>query len=348
MCSSELTALKYRLQWGNTRIVVGEGKNKKVLAGDDDHFDDSMIPLRKFSDYQQQAWDDQAAQKPRHSPQPSEAGFSLAPSRMGHSPHGSFGGNNMMAARSRPTSRAPTLMNYPTGPQPAFSPFNQQQMHQQQASFGGAGGYHSPSGSQAGSEFGVMRASQNPFAQHHQSHMSFGGGYGGPGSMLGMPQSNLGMPNMPYAGASAPSQLGGMGPGMMSTRNSGYSMAHWAGPQHGSSYSLAGAAANPFSDQNQATQLAAVVDPANPTDEEILTALRTYLRTQDLLQVTKVSSCWTYSRSSRSLDVPTDIAVLTLQRTTREAMAQQFPKADLTNRKNFLNSSIDGILAGQL
>jgi chitin synthase len=35
--------------WGNTRIVVGEGKSKKVLATDDDTFDDSMIPMRKFS-----------------------------------------------------------------------------------------------------------------------------------------------------------------------------------------------------------------------------------------------------------------------------------------------------------
>jgi chitin synthase len=35
--------------WGSTRIVVGEGKSKKVLAPEDDHFDDSMIPMRKFS-----------------------------------------------------------------------------------------------------------------------------------------------------------------------------------------------------------------------------------------------------------------------------------------------------------
>ena len=35
--------------WGNTRLVVGEGSNKKVIMNDDEKFDDSMIPMKKFS-----------------------------------------------------------------------------------------------------------------------------------------------------------------------------------------------------------------------------------------------------------------------------------------------------------
>lgn len=35
--------------WGNTRLVIGEGKDKKVIVNDDDKFDESMIPLKKFS-----------------------------------------------------------------------------------------------------------------------------------------------------------------------------------------------------------------------------------------------------------------------------------------------------------
>ena len=35
--------------WGNTRLVVGEGKDKKVIMNEDEKFDDSMIPLKKFS-----------------------------------------------------------------------------------------------------------------------------------------------------------------------------------------------------------------------------------------------------------------------------------------------------------
>ncbi len=35
--------------WGNTRLVVGDGANKKVIMDDDEKFDESMIPLKKFS-----------------------------------------------------------------------------------------------------------------------------------------------------------------------------------------------------------------------------------------------------------------------------------------------------------
>ena len=35
--------------WGNTRVVIGEGNNKKVVIADDEKFDESMIPLKKFS-----------------------------------------------------------------------------------------------------------------------------------------------------------------------------------------------------------------------------------------------------------------------------------------------------------
>lgn len=35
--------------WGNTRMVAGEGSEKKIIADADDHFDDSMIPLKRFS-----------------------------------------------------------------------------------------------------------------------------------------------------------------------------------------------------------------------------------------------------------------------------------------------------------
>ena len=35
--------------WGNTRMVVGEGSNKRVVVQDEEKFDESMIPLKKFS-----------------------------------------------------------------------------------------------------------------------------------------------------------------------------------------------------------------------------------------------------------------------------------------------------------
>lgn len=35
--------------WGNTRLVIGEGSSKKVIMNEDEKFDESMIPLKKFS-----------------------------------------------------------------------------------------------------------------------------------------------------------------------------------------------------------------------------------------------------------------------------------------------------------
>ena len=35
--------------WGNTRLVIGEGTSKKVMINEDEKFDESMIPLKKFS-----------------------------------------------------------------------------------------------------------------------------------------------------------------------------------------------------------------------------------------------------------------------------------------------------------
>ena len=231
------------------------------MAGEDDDFDDAMIPMRKFSEYQQEAWDTQA-KKTAHSPQQSEAGFSLAPRRMGHSPMQSLSGMDQYA--SRPGSRAASAFNYPAGPAATFSPFGQ--------SFAG-----SPAGSVVGSEFGAYRPPSMPF---RASQMSFAGFPGAPGS-------NLGMPNPPY-----------ISPKSINVRNSTYSLAHWAGAHHGSSYSLTG---SPFADPARSLP---AVDPVNPTDAEILTALRNYLHTQDLLQITKASGVHHKSKATNRVCHP--------------------------------------------
>ncbi|KAF8505143.1 chitin synthase-domain-containing protein, partial [Gautieria morchelliformis] len=43
--------------WGNTRLVIGESNSKKVMIADDEKLDDSMIPLKKFSEYEAEAWE---------------------------------------------------------------------------------------------------------------------------------------------------------------------------------------------------------------------------------------------------------------------------------------------------
>ncbi|KAI7861568.1 chitin synthase-domain-containing protein [Spinellus fusiger] len=43
--------------WGNTRVVVGENNQKKIIVNDDEKFDDKMIPLKKWSVYEQELWE---------------------------------------------------------------------------------------------------------------------------------------------------------------------------------------------------------------------------------------------------------------------------------------------------
>ncbi|KAL1924552.1 uncharacterized protein VTP21DRAFT_4206 [Calcarisporiella thermophila] len=42
--------------WGNTRVVVGEGK-KQIIVEDDEQFDEKMIPMKKWSTYEQELWE---------------------------------------------------------------------------------------------------------------------------------------------------------------------------------------------------------------------------------------------------------------------------------------------------
>lgn len=81
--------------WGNTRIVVGEKGNKKIVAGtDDEPYDDSMLPLKRYSDRQREIYDqphDTASFRSRQTSvtasgpfaNPSPAGSPYAASRAG-------------------------------------------------------------------------------------------------------------------------------------------------------------------------------------------------------------------------------------------------------------------------
>ncbi|KAJ2788172.1 hypothetical protein GGI15_000193 [Coemansia interrupta] len=48
--------------WGNTRVVIGESGRKHVYTVDNEKFDKSSIPVRKWSDYEQELLDDPKSQ----------------------------------------------------------------------------------------------------------------------------------------------------------------------------------------------------------------------------------------------------------------------------------------------
>jgi chitin synthase len=90
-----------------------------------------------------------------------------------------------------------------------------------------------------------------------------------------------------------------------------------------SAFAPMGVAGRPMSTFSMATTVnpfgGGTSPSTDPTDEELLSVLKHYLSTQDLMTVTK--------------------------KTAREAVTARFPKADLTGRKDFLNQSIDQILS---
>lgn len=147
--------------------------------------------------------------------------------------------------------------------------------------------------------------------------MGGGSDYGGGMGPMGYPNTasmyGMGMPAGPRNTVMTNLNMygGGMGgsPGSFSGAPPSAMPNLGAGQQRMSTFSMA-TSVNPFAGPSQST---------DPSDEELLSVLRHYLSTQDLMTVTK--------------------------KTAREAVMARFPKADLTSRKDFLNQSIDRILS---
>ncbi|OBZ70383.1 Chitin synthase 6 [Grifola frondosa] len=274
--------------WGNTRLVIGEGNNKKVLMNDDEKFDDSMIPLKKFSEYEAEAWETGS----RHS---DETGYS---------------------GKARSRSRAPGSR--------AESPHS---FHQ--ASH--AGDYYRDTNvtSQNGSQRNASQSNlshytaQQPMSQFSLPHQPFIP-YGGPGSAAGSDYGG----QMPMPGP-MPYQNTGSVYGMMPTAPRNTVMTNlnmFGGDPNGSQTGFAPPIApgmqRPMSTFSLATSVNPFAGPSmnpNPSDDDLVNALRNYLSTQDLMTVTK--------------------------KTVREAIQARFPKADLSDRRQFLNDAIDNILS---
>ncbi|KAJ7230442.1 chitin synthase [Mycena pura] len=268
--------------WGNTRLVIGEGKDKKVIINEDEKFDDSMIPLKKFSEYETEAWETGS----RHSEETGYSGKprsrSRAPGSRGESPH-----PYQQASQSGDYYRDTNLTfnngsnpNLRLGSQASLSNLSQQPPQLPFMPFGGG------SGSVHGSDYGG------------QMPMMPGMGYQNTGSVYGMMPPM--MSGMSMYGGNFNGSQGGFAPPVMPAATGARPM---------STLSMA-TTANMFSGPSQ--------NP-NPTNDELFTALRNYLSTQDLMTVTK--------------------------KTAREAIMAKFPNADLTTRKEFLNTSIDTILS---
>ncbi|RPD67384.1 chitin synthase [Lentinus tigrinus ALCF2SS1-7] len=274
--------------WGNTRLVIGEGNNKKVIMNDDEKYDDSMIPLKKFSEYEAEAWETGS----RHS---DETGYqSKAPS----------------ANRSRGQSPRPSMQQSQGGgdyyrdtnlTNPQGSTYHQNNSQSNLSHYGAAP-----------SQFGLPTLPFMPFGGSGSVHGSDYGG--GPMMPAAMPYQNTGsaygmMPNAPRN--TVMTNLNMFGGGDVHGSQGGFAPPMAPGMQRPMSTFSMATTVNPFAGGPSMS--------TDPTDEELISALRAYLSTQDLMTVTK--------------------------KTARDAMQARFPKADLSGKKQFLNEAIDNILS---
>ncbi|KAG1739324.1 glycosyltransferase family 2 protein [Suillus lakei] len=237
--------------WGNTRIVLDDGGSKKVIANNNDmKFNESMIPYKKFSDYEAETWGDnqsgrsygsppdlnQASSEYLSAPQPRLPSGSQRPSvyeygRSESGDHDYYRDTNMIHSNSshhnlhgpsRPSSRAVSDANRPPPQMANWRGPSQERINMFTPTNSG------PHGSVYGMTPPDSRMASGIFNNRSMS----------PAQSLGVPQ--------PFNG------------GM---RTSTFSMATtvFAGPNP-----------NP-----------------NPSDDELYNALRSFLSTQDLMTVTK-------------------------------------------------------------
>ncbi|KAH6891643.1 chitin synthase 6 [Coprinopsis sp. MPI-PUGE-AT-0042] len=257
--------------WGNTRVVVGEGKEKKVIVNDDEKFDESIIPLKKFSEYEAEAWEtgsrrsDDTGYNSQARSKPRDYSRSRPPSPHGSQYHSSHAGDYY---RDTNPLDSKSNLKMPLGNGSQHSGFSH-------------GGFQ---GMQPMSTYG---APQLPFVS------PFGGGGSMHGSDYGGPTASMGGGMMSGIMYGAPQMMtGGSGPRntMMSMGFGGGASGMGGSFEGGMNPPPALGASRPMSTFSMATTVNPFAGPsmnANPSDEELFGALRNYLSTQDLMTVTK-------------------------------------------------------------
>ncbi|KAF8906646.1 glycosyltransferase family 2 protein [Mucidula mucida] len=246
--------------WGNTRLVVGEGKEKKVIINEDEKFDESMIPLKK---YEAEAWESGS----RHS---DDTGYDTKSRSRSHAPPsrdeshhqyqpGSQSGdyyrdtNLTMNNNSNPNIRSQQSISNMSHASPAVDlpqmPFSGGSVHGSDYGHGPMQplGYQNTAGS-----LGMGMPA-----------MGMGGGYGMMPPM-GAPRNTMMSMNPMFTGGSVHSGNSNMfAPPMMPAAMGG------GGDNRMSTFSLA------------------TTQQPQSLDEELVNALRHYLSTQDLMTVSK-------------------------------------------------------------
>ncbi|ORX53060.1 chitin synthase [Hesseltinella vesiculosa] len=302
--------------WGNTRVVVGDNKQKKIIVADDEKFDEKMIPLKKWSVYEQELWETgSTGSKETGFTSPSYRSYGQHPpqqlqqrlsSGMPYGGGGSviydngsqYGGSqageydyyrdtNIGGERAR-YSRSKSPMMMMSGPQPSI--------------------YGPPSEYGSQIELGLATSPLNR-ASRTMSLNSFGPDFGQlTGSMFGDPMTAFPVPQPTHSGSYT-----GHRQSMLPLQTN-----------MNSSMDLADSNRRPVSHLSlplSQSPMAAPLPPGFPTDDQIFAEMRNILGAANLMSVTK--------------------------KQVRQQL-EAFFGLDMSPKKKFINTSIEIILQGQM
>ncbi|PPQ77158.1 hypothetical protein CVT25_010786 [Psilocybe cyanescens] len=256
--------------WGNTRVVIGEGKEKKVITNEDEKFDESMIPLKKFSEYEAEAWETAT----RHS---DDTGYDSKARSKSHAP------------RSREESPHTYNQASQSGDYYRDTNITHNNSSNPNLRLGGSQLSHSNLSHHGGQQ------QQPPMSQYGVPQLPFMPFGTGPGSIAGSDYGHMPM-GMPQLGYQNTGSMYGMMPptvGPLNPMMTGMNMFGTGGSANGSQSGHIPPALpqqRPMSTFSMATSVNPFAGPSmnpNPSDDELFNALRNYLSTQDLMSVTK-------------------------------------------------------------
>ncbi|KAJ2078396.1 hypothetical protein H4R24_004508 [Coemansia sp. RSA 988] len=289
--------------WGNTRVVVGDGK-RKIIIQDDKEFDPASIPLRRWREYEMELNSAGVLNAPPPNMNPNAGSTTKVDERM-----------SMYSRQS-----AAVMSQFHTGSVYGY-PGAGHMIDHYTLSRPGTPGTITPGG--ADHRYS-MAAAANPLSTFSQ--------YGAPDSAPVM-----------YGGAGTANLARAQSPAAMTTRPHtvmSVSATSQISPLYPSASGLHDHNANPVASSSSA----ALDMHQRPASSFVVPHSSSYLLQTD--QTTDMPSDVQIVDAIRRILATSDLTVMTKKK-IRQQLAQEF-NADLSNRKDFISSTIDRTLSGQM
>ncbi|KAI8976912.1 chitin synthase [Pilobolus umbonatus] len=295
--------------WGNTRVVVG-GEKKQIIVTDEEKFDEKMIPLKKWSVYEQELWE----MGSYHSKETGVSGYT-------HSSYGSKG---------RMPQNYETRSKYSGSQAGDFDYYRDTKIQEKprgvrQSNMTMGGGPGSVIGSEYGNPMmndynrGMMGTPAPGMPMRPMSYASMNPEFMNQNQMMD-PSFGLYNNNIPSSNMSAMYDMSPSSHSVASMpRNGGYERGSiippsmMGGPRE-SQYDI------PMGNLSQVS-IPPMIPAGFPSDNEILNEIRSILATANLMSITK--------------------------KQVREQLSDTFG-VDMIVKKEFINTSIEYILQGRL